>query len=217
MEMEQTMEQVECMELLKAVKEIMETQIDSLATELKADQAKTDANREADREEKKAERRANREEMLAKMDANMKASQEEMKGQMASLVSQMDSQHEKMMAWLGRMEPMDLEANPEEMQSEAEHQEVPKEHAAVETSRALNKRYWGWNIATECCRKPKDGSWRKFAATRGGTTLHAKVTRRRGCGLQGQSKDNVAPRTLKRWTFGRRYQLKLERNNGIRN
>jgi hypothetical protein len=51
----------------------------------------------------------------------------EMKAQMASLGSWMDAQHERMMACLGRMEATGLKTNPEEMQSEVEHREVPKE------------------------------------------------------------------------------------------
>jgi hypothetical protein len=37
--------------------------------------------------------------------------------------------------------PENMEANPEEMKSVAVHEEVPKEEAAVETVRALNKLY----------------------------------------------------------------------------
>jgi hypothetical protein len=39
------------------------------------------------------------------------------------------------------MEATDLESNPEEIESESEHQEVPKEEAMVETIRALEDRY----------------------------------------------------------------------------
>jgi hypothetical protein len=45
---------------------------------------------------------------------------------------------------------MDLEANPEEIASEAEHEEVPKEEAAVETSGALKERYRDLQLATRC-------------------------------------------------------------------
>jgi hypothetical protein len=47
-------------------------------------------------------------------------------------MARMDSQLEK-------MEVMDLEANPEEIQSKAEHAKVPKEEAAVETFGALKE------------------------------------------------------------------------------
>jgi hypothetical protein len=44
--------------------------------------------------------------------------------------------------------PEKMEANPEEMQSKAVHQEVPKEEAVVETGRALNKQLRGQHLAT---------------------------------------------------------------------
>jgi hypothetical protein len=50
----------------ETIRDMMETQIGSLAAELKANQAKTDADRKADREERKAERKAHREEILEK-------------------------------------------------------------------------------------------------------------------------------------------------------
>jgi hypothetical protein len=61
----------------------------------------------------------------------------------------------------------------------------------VESGRALKKWRRGWNLATEL--------------------------RRKGYGLQGQGKDKVAPRTSKRWMFGRKHQPKLEHNKCIRN
>jgi hypothetical protein len=120
------------------------------------------------------------------MDANMKVTQEEMKAQIGTLLSRIDAQHERLIAWLGTTEPADLEANPEEMQSEAEHREVPKKHAAVKPVRELRKRHRGRKVAAERRRKPKDGSRWKLVAARRGTTLSAKVTRRKGHGLQGQ-------------------------------
>jgi FtsZ-binding cell division protein ZapB len=80
---------------------------------------KMDANQaemKADREERKAEMKAYREEM--------RAGHEEM-------MAKLDAHHERMMACLGKMEATDLEANPEEMQSEVVHWEVPKEEATV--------------------------------------------------------------------------------------
>ncbi|PNF22505.1 Peptidyl-tRNA hydrolase 2, mitochondrial [Cryptotermes secundus] len=40
-----------------------------------------------------------------------------------------------------------MEPSPEKMESGAEHREVPKEEAAVETSGAMKKRHWGQNLA----------------------------------------------------------------------
>jgi hypothetical protein len=112
-----------------------------MMAKLDAHQAKMDA----DLEEIKIERKARQEELRAIM-----------KAQMASLVFQMDSHHEKIMACLGMTEATDLKANPEKMQSKAEHREVPKGHAAVETGSAPNKRHRGRNLAEERCRQPEE-------------------------------------------------------------
>jgi hypothetical protein len=53
----------------------------------------------------------------------------------------LDAHHERIMSCLGKMEATDLKANPEEMQSEVEHREVPKEEAAVKFSGAWKKRH----------------------------------------------------------------------------
>jgi hypothetical protein len=45
--------------------------------------------------------------------------------------------------------PERVEANPEEMKSITEHQEVPKEHAGVKSGKALNKRHDGQHLATQ--------------------------------------------------------------------
>jgi hypothetical protein len=65
-----------------------------------------------------------------------------------------------------------LEANPEEIKSESEHREVPKEEAAVETIEVLEDRYWGRHPAVGRLQQPKKrtqgdgGSWKKLAAIR---------------------------------------------------
>jgi hypothetical protein len=45
------------------------------------------------------------------------------------------------------MEAMVLEANPEEIEPEAEHEEVPKEEAAVESVSELKEQYSDWHVA----------------------------------------------------------------------
>jgi hypothetical protein len=45
-------------------------------------------------------------------------------------------QEAMMEACLEKLEATDMEANPEELESESEHQEVPKEEAPVKTVRA---------------------------------------------------------------------------------
>jgi hypothetical protein len=59
----------------------------------------------------------------------------------------MDSQIEEMEFCLEKTEATDLEANPEEIESDLEHEEVPIEEAAVETSGALKERYGDWHLA----------------------------------------------------------------------
>jgi hypothetical protein len=58
-----------------------------------------------------------------------------------------------------------MEANPEETEFKEEHWEVPKDHAVVETSKALNKWHRGRNLAAsrrmgpgENCLPPAEGS-----------------------------------------------------------
>jgi hypothetical protein len=47
------------------------------------------------------------------------------------MMPKLDTPHERMAAYLRKIEAMDLEENPEEMQFEAVHWEVPKEVATV--------------------------------------------------------------------------------------
>jgi hypothetical protein len=50
----------------------------------------------------------------------------------------------------------DLKANPEEMKSEAEHWEVPKECVAVKPVGGLRKQHRGQKLAARQCREPKE-------------------------------------------------------------
>jgi hypothetical protein len=78
----------------------------------------------------------------------MEASREKM-------MAKLDAHHERMMfrmnSQLEKMEATDLEANPEEMQSKVEHEEVPKEEVTVETLGALKKRYGDWHLVVGRC------------------------------------------------------------------
>jgi hypothetical protein len=66
-----------------------------------------------------------------------------------------------------------------EVESKAEHEEVPKEEASVNTFRALKKRHGDRHLAIGRCGQPKKwtqgdgGSWKKLAATCRGMTHHA--------------------------------------------
>jgi hypothetical protein len=57
------------------------------------------------------------------------------------------------------MEVMDLEANPEEKESEVVHWEVLKEHAAVKHVGGLRKEHRGRNLAAECRQMSKEWTW----------------------------------------------------------
>jgi hypothetical protein len=129
-----------------------------------------------------------------------------------------------MIACLGKTKGMDLEANPEEMQSGVEHKRVSKEHTTVKPVGGLRKRLRGQNLAAECHQKPKAWTWgkcgsQKLLAAACRRTIHrVKVAWRKGNVVQkNQTRDKTRRVTLKRGTFGMRHQPKPERKNGIRN
>jgi hypothetical protein len=68
-----------------------------------------------------------------------------------------------------------------DMESDTEHQEVSKEHAAVETGKAPRKWHRDQHLAAGRRGKPKKltrgdcGSWRKLAATCRNVSCHAGV------------------------------------------
>jgi multidrug resistance efflux pump len=164
------------MELLKTMQEMMERQIGSLASrvdtnqanikEIKADiktsQAKADASLREMREEVRVSQELLKEEILARSDAHHKR-------MMARVLFQL----EKMVACLGEMEAMDLEANSEEIKSKTEHEEVPKEEAVLETFGALKEWYGDWHLAVRRRSQLKKqtqgngGSWKKLAVACG--------------------------------------------------
>jgi hypothetical protein len=123
-----------------------------------------------------------------------------------------------MKACLESKEPTSLE-----VQSKAEHEEVPKEGAAVKPIGALKKLYGGWDLALRCCGQPKKetqgsgGSQKKLTAARRGITHCAVLAQRKGSCRHGQGKDKAVPRTQKGWTFRTRHWMKPEGINGIRN
>jgi hypothetical protein len=118
-----------------------------------------------------AEIKTDLEEMPAKIDTNLKEMNEQMRARLkakiednnekfevlcCTVVSRMDAHQERMMACLGQMEATDLEVNSTELESLAEHQEVPKEHAALKSSGSLKKRHRGCHLAAGRCGKPKE-------------------------------------------------------------
>jgi hypothetical protein len=117
-----------------------------------------------------------KEEMLAKLDAIHER-----------MMAQMDSHLKKMKVCLGKTEAMDAEANPEETESEAEHQEVSKQEATMETYGALKKQYGDQNLAVRRRGQPKkriQGNGvprKKLAAAYKWITRCAGAVRRKGC------------------------------------
>jgi hypothetical protein len=114
-----------------------------------------------------------------------------------------------MEACSGKSVATDLEANPEEIESESVHHEVPEEEAAVETIRVLEYRYGDRHIAVGRRRQSKKwtqgdgGSRKKLAAARRRMTRHTVPARRKGRGHRGP-------------TVERRRRKGSECNNGIR-
>jgi hypothetical protein len=78
-----------------------------------------------------------------------------------------------------KMEATDLKASPEEMKSESEHLEVPKDDAVVKPVKGQKKRHRDWHQAAGRHGEPKEltrgdcGSQRKLAATCRKVSCHA--------------------------------------------
>jgi hypothetical protein len=126
-----------------------------------------------------------------------------------------------MEACLEKTEATDLEANPEEIDFEGEHEEVPKEESAVENLE-LQRSGMGTSIAVGCHRELKKltqsngGSQKKLVASCRHITHRAiPAWRKRHC-CQRQGKDKSVPRTQKGHMFGKRCRAKPEGISGIR-
>jgi hypothetical protein len=115
--------------------------------------------------------------MLTEMNANKKTMHERMMAKLDAhherMMAKLDAHHVRTMACLETTEAH-LECKEptlEEMESKAEHREVPKEHAAVETGKAPSKQHRGQNPDAGRSGKPKvltrgdRGTRRKLAAT----------------------------------------------------
>jgi hypothetical protein len=118
---------------------------------------------------------------------------------------------------------MDLKANPEEMESKVEHQEVPKEEAVVKSSGAQKKRHRGWNLAAGCHGKSKEltrrdcGSRRKLAAACRKGSCRTRVTWCNGYLIKkNQTRKNIARGAPRGQTFGKRHWVDPEGSTGVR-
>jgi hypothetical protein len=127
--------------------------------------------------------------MEARMKAERKVDQEEMLAEVDAIQEKMDANREA-------RKTMDLEANREEKESGAVHEEVPKEHASVKPVGGQEVA-WGEHLAAGHRSQPEEGAqgncgiWKKLVAAHGRMTCHAGMACHKGHGLQGQSKDNV--------------------------
>jgi hypothetical protein len=106
------------------------------------------------------------------------------------------------------------------VESDAEHKEVPKEDAAMETFGTTKKRH---GDRVEYRGKPNEraqgngGSRKKSAAACRGMTGRAIPAQCKGHGRRVQGPDNVARGTPEGPTFGKRRRSKAEDITGIRN
>jgi hypothetical protein len=114
------MEMEQMMTHLLAEIRINPEEISSNKAKTDANQAKTDANLSEIREERRAGQGLLKEEMRVKLDV-----------QNERMMACMNSDLEKMEAYLGKTEATDMEANPESEESISVYEEVSKEEAAV--------------------------------------------------------------------------------------
>jgi hypothetical protein len=101
----------------------------------------------------------------------------------------------------------------EDIESGAEHREVPKEHSAVETGSAPNKQHRDRHLGEKRRGQPEERTRGNCGSRKNVQSDTAQGTRASGT-RPGQC---CTPRTSKRRTFGRRHRPKPECNNGIRN
>jgi hypothetical protein len=90
-----------------------------------------------------------------------------------------------MEACLEKVEATDLEVNPEETESELEHQEIPNEEAVVKTFGSLKKQYGDQH-------QGYGGSQKKLAVACKWMTCHAIPASHKGRICQGPGRDSVA-------------------------
>jgi hypothetical protein len=169
--------------------------------------------------------------MLAKTEAKIDANQKRMDAwivDMRTWRKETTACQEATEACLESKEPTSLE-----VESVAEHEEIPKEEASVQTSRALKKRYGDRHLSVKRRGQRKkrtqgNGVSRKnLPAARRGFTRRAGVAWRKRRGFTGltveqtrrkkRTRDSVARGTSKTRTFGKRRRTKPEGITGIRN
>jgi hypothetical protein len=143
---------------------------EQMIAERRADQSKAEADQEQMKEMMESEIGS----LVSRMEADRKNDGEEMKQEIRAgqehLMTTINAYHERNMAVLGKTEAKDLKVNPEEIEPDSEHREVPQEVAAVKSSGTMKKRHRDRHLAAGRCGKPKEltrgdcGSRRKLAA-----------------------------------------------------
>jgi hypothetical protein len=139
------------------------------------------------------------------------------------MMARMYYQLDKMEACVRKTEATDLEANREEIESDALREEVRKGEATMKTVKALKKGHGDRHLAIRRRGQPKKrthsdgGSQKKLVAACRGMNHRAIPAQRKRHYCQRQGKDKAVPRTQKERTFGKRRQAKPEGINGIRN
>jgi hypothetical protein len=192
------------------MQQILEMLIEMKADRI-ADQEKADANRKADQEKADTNRQADRELLKGIMDANVKSMREDIRCGQAEMRSILD-------AWITDIKdarikttacqevtganPEKIEPNPGKMQSAEEHQEIPKEDAAVMPVGELRKRRRDRNLAAGRRQKPKRRiqvtceSWRRLIVSGKKITRRATVAwRKRRVFRRTVSQENCGPRS----------------------
>jgi hypothetical protein len=156
--------------------------------------------------------------MLAEMGADMKANREERKAdwKLQEMRAIMKIHCEEMRtifgADQGKTEVTDLKAYLEEMQSEVEHQEIPKEDAILKLVRGWKKRHRDRNLAADLRQKPKErtqgncGFQKKFTAADRTMTRHAnKGCYKRNC-KTNWTRDKIERGSWRVWALRKRLQ-----------
>jgi hypothetical protein len=130
-------------------------------------------------------RKANRDKMKQEIRAGQNI-KEIMETLFASLAAKLDGWRKGMQADQEATKTMDLKGNPDEMESESEHREAPKEDAIVKPVKGWKKLHRGRKLAAGRCGEPKEiirgdcGSGRKLAAACRKVSSSPRVAWRKG-------------------------------------
>jgi hypothetical protein len=185
-------------------------------------------------EQKMASRKAGQEHMqvvMAKIETDQEEIKQEIRAHQEHLMAMLNAHHERMMACLGKTEATDLKANPEEMESESEHQEVPQEVAAVKSLGTMKKQHlasscrvlWEaketdlrrlWILEEVCCHLQEDDLPCRSGMAKG-TQLQGIQPGK--CGARNPEKMDIWEETSAEAVMQQWHKELLHLKNGIRN